>query len=112
MFADENRDGQIEATENLIHREGPPGEGITVSANAPVKDYVSYTSYGYARLLNGALQMGTFVVCKRGQTQFMLCWPTAAAPASFARPSLVLADRFAAVNDLLSAPCCAGAAER
>jgi len=67
MFADENRDGQMEATENLIRREGPPGDGITVAANAPLKDYVSYTSYGYARLLNGALQMGTFVVCKSGQ---------------------------------------------
>jgi type IV fimbrial biogenesis protein FimT len=68
MFADENRDGQIEAsTENFIRREGPPGEGITIAANAPLKDYVSYTSFGYARMLNGALQMGTFVVCKSGQ---------------------------------------------
>ena len=67
MFTDENRDGQIEATENLIRREGPPGDGITVAANGPLKDYVSYTSYGYARLLNGALQMGTFVVCKSDQ---------------------------------------------
>jgi hypothetical protein len=28
---------------------------------------VSYTGFGYARLLSGALQMGTFVVCKPGQ---------------------------------------------
>jgi hypothetical protein len=28
---------------------------------------VSYTSFGFARTLNGALQMGTFVVCKPGQ---------------------------------------------
>ncbi|HVP87624.1 MAG TPA: GspH/FimT family pseudopilin [Casimicrobiaceae bacterium] len=67
MFADENRDGQMEATENFIRHEGPPGDGITVAANGPLKDYVSYTSYGYARMLNGALQMGTFVVCKSGQ---------------------------------------------
>jgi type IV fimbrial biogenesis protein FimT len=67
MFADESRDGQIEATEDLIRREGPPGDGITISANAPLKDYVSYSSFGYARLLNGAPQMGTFVVCKPGQ---------------------------------------------
>ena len=62
MFADQDRDGQMEATEDLIHREGPAGDGITVAANAPLKDYVSYTSFGYARLLNGALQMGTFGV--------------------------------------------------
>jgi hypothetical protein len=28
---------------------------------------VSYTAFGYARLLSGALQMGTFGVCKSGQ---------------------------------------------
>jgi hypothetical protein len=28
---------------------------------------VSYTSLGHARMLSGALQMGTFVVCKPGQ---------------------------------------------
>ena len=67
MFGDETRDGQIEASEDLIRREGPPGDGITIAANAPLKDYVSYTSFGYARTLNGALQMGTFVVCKPGQ---------------------------------------------
>ncbi len=38
-----------------------------MSANRPVDDYVSYTSLGQARMLNGALQMGTFVVCRRGQ---------------------------------------------
>ena len=67
MFADENRDGPMEATENLIRHEGPAGDGITVAANGPLKDYVSYTSFGYARMLNGALQMGTFEVCKSGQ---------------------------------------------
>ena len=67
MFADENRDGQIETAESIIRREGPPGDQITITANHPVEDYVSYTSFGYARMLNGALQMGTFVVCKPGQ---------------------------------------------
>jgi len=37
-----------------------------VSANRPLDDYVSYTSFGFARQLSGALQMGTFVVCKPG----------------------------------------------
>jgi type IV fimbrial biogenesis protein FimT len=67
MFADDNRDGAIEASENVIRRQGPPGDGITVTANRPLDHYVSYTTFGYARLLNGALQMGTFVVCKPGQ---------------------------------------------
>jgi len=67
MFADDNIDGRIENAESLIRRDGPPGNGITVTANKPLDSYVSYTGFGYARLLNGALQMGTFVVCKPGQ---------------------------------------------
>jgi type IV fimbrial biogenesis protein FimT len=67
MFADDNRDGRIEAPETLIRSEGPAGDRITIAANRPVQDYVSYTSFGFARTLNGALQMGTFVICKPGQ---------------------------------------------
>ena len=67
MFADENRDGQVESDESVIRVEGPARDQITVRGNRPVADYVSYTNFGYARTLNGALQMGTFVVCKPGQ---------------------------------------------
>jgi type IV fimbrial biogenesis protein FimT len=67
MFVDANKSGEIEATEDVLHVEGPAGNGITVRANRPLADYVSYTSFGFARQLNGALQMGTFVVCKPGQ---------------------------------------------
>ncbi len=66
MFVDVNRSGEIDAAEDVMHVEGPAGDGITVSANRPLADYVSYTSFGFARQLNGALQMGTFVVCKPG----------------------------------------------
>ena len=47
--------------------EGPATPGITIRGNRPVDDYVSYTSLGTARLLNGGLQMGTFTVCKSGR---------------------------------------------
>ncbi|HEY2863816.1 MAG TPA: GspH/FimT family pseudopilin [Casimicrobiaceae bacterium] len=67
LYIDENGDGEVSAGETIIHAEGPPGNGITVSGNRPVADYVSYTSLGHARMLSGALQMGTFVVCKPGQ---------------------------------------------
>jgi type IV fimbrial biogenesis protein FimT len=66
MFVDANRSGEIDAAEDVLHIEGPPGNGITVRANHPLADYVSYTSFGFARQLNGALQMGTFVLCKPG----------------------------------------------
>ena len=57
----------IDSDEQVLRREGAAPDGITVQANHPVADYVSYTSLGHARLLSGALQMGTFVVCKPGQ---------------------------------------------
>jgi type IV fimbrial biogenesis protein FimT len=67
MYVDENHDGEIDPDEIVLHREGPAPDGITMHGNRPVADYVSYTSLGHARLLNGALQMGTFLVCKPGQ---------------------------------------------
>jgi type IV fimbrial biogenesis protein FimT len=67
LFVDENRSGQVEDDTMVLRREGPAGNGITMHGNRPVEDYVSYTSLGDARLLSGALQMGTFVICKPGQ---------------------------------------------
>lgn len=66
-FVDANRSGEIEGDESVLQVEGPPGNGITVRGNRPVEDYVSYTPFGFARALNRALQMGTFVVCKPRQ---------------------------------------------
>lgn len=67
LFVDENQDGEIGTDETVIASEGPPAKEITVRGNRPVADYVSYTSLGHARMLSGALQMGTFVVCRPGQ---------------------------------------------
>jgi type IV fimbrial biogenesis protein FimT len=50
-----------------IARERAAAEGITIRGNRPVADYVSYTSAGHARRFDGALQMGTFTVCRPGQ---------------------------------------------
>jgi type IV fimbrial biogenesis protein FimT len=49
-----------------IARERAAPAGVTIRGNRPVADYVSYTSLGYARRIDGALQMGTFVVCRPG----------------------------------------------
>jgi type IV fimbrial biogenesis protein FimT len=67
MYADFDRDGVVDVDEPAIRAEGPAPPGITISANAPLDRYVSYTSLGHARMLNGALQMGTFTVCRKGQ---------------------------------------------
>jgi type IV fimbrial biogenesis protein FimT len=67
VFVDVNGDGQVDDDEPLLAIEGPAPPGITVQANRPLDGYVSYTSIGHARMLNGALQMGTFTVCRSGQ---------------------------------------------
>ena len=67
-FVDENGNGKREAGEPIVHVETPAGARISVTGNKPVATYVSYTPYGHTRLASGALQMGTFTVCKPGQT--------------------------------------------
>ena len=67
VFVDINRDGQVSNDETVLGIEGRAPPGITVEANKPLDNYVSYTSLGHARMLNGALQMGTFTVCRSGQ---------------------------------------------
>ncbi len=66
MHGDYGRTGDVDGPDTVIRHEPPP-QGIRVTANRPLRDYVSYTAYGHARLLSGALQMGTFTVCKPGR---------------------------------------------
>jgi type IV fimbrial biogenesis protein FimT len=67
MYTEDDGDGSVDAGEVRRRSLGPAQHGVTIRANRPVEDYVSYTSLGHARMLNGALQMGTFTVCKPGQ---------------------------------------------
>jgi type IV fimbrial biogenesis protein FimT len=68
LFADVDRDGQVDGDDVPLRTEDLAAPDITIRANRPLDDYVSYTGLGHARLLNGALQMGTFVVCRPGQS--------------------------------------------
>lgn len=67
VFVDANRDGRVDPGEAVLGMHGPAPPGVSVSANRPLAAYVSYTSLGTARMLNGALQMGTFTLCRRDQ---------------------------------------------
>ncbi len=68
VFVDADHDGQVDGGAEPILRiaEAAP-RGISVSGNHPVANYVSFTPLGTARLLNGALQMGTITVCRSGR---------------------------------------------
>ena len=64
---DGDADGQIKVGDSPIRGREPVAPGVTITANRPLADYVSYTAYGHARMLSGALQIGTFTVCGKGQ---------------------------------------------
>jgi type IV fimbrial biogenesis protein FimT len=66
LFADANHDGERDDDEPIIRVEGRAHAGITVRGNRPVAAYVSYTEHGQTRMASGALQMGTFTVCRSG----------------------------------------------
>jgi type IV fimbrial biogenesis protein FimT len=72
MFADGDDDAELAPGERALRIESPLEHGITIAGNRPIAEYVSYTPYGHARLLNGALQMGTFTVCRKGLTALQL----------------------------------------
>lgn len=67
VFVDEDRDGAREPDEAALHVESRSSPEVTILGNQPLADYVSYTSLGHPRLVNGGLQMGTFVACSPGR---------------------------------------------
>ena len=58
--------GEADASARAVAHESAAPPGVTIRGNRPVADYVSYTGLGYARRIDGALQMGTFIVCRPG----------------------------------------------
>ena len=70
LFLDENRNATREADEPIVRIEPAAERGITARANQPLANYVSFTALGHARLVSGALQMGTFVVCRPGSRAY------------------------------------------
>ena len=65
-FDDVDDDALRDPGEGLVRVASAPGHQVSVRGNRPVADYVSYTALGTARLRSGALQMGTFTVCRPG----------------------------------------------
>lgn len=66
IYQDPGRTGQPDPDEALIRIESAAPSGITIRGNRPVANLVSYTTWGHARTLTGALQIGTFTVCRSG----------------------------------------------
>ena len=67
-FDDADGDASLDPGESRVRVAVAAGHQVTVRGNRPVAAYVSYTSLGMARLRTGALQLGTFTVCRPGLT--------------------------------------------
>ena len=66
-FVNDGNAAQPASDATILGREPAAATGITIAGNRPVGDYISFTSLGHARRHDGALQMGTFTICRRGQ---------------------------------------------
>lgn len=64
VFVDINGNARREAGELIVSVGGPQSEGIRITGNTPVRDYVSYTPTGMTRLIGGGMQLGTITLCE------------------------------------------------
>ena len=69
LHVDAAADGRPGPDEPPIAWDPPVARPISVDGNGPVDDYVSFTPLGEARRVSGALQMGTFTVCRAGHDE-------------------------------------------
>ena len=64
IFIDVNNDQELTDPDTQLLREtaGLP-HSIRLYGNSPVQDYLSYDGSGFSRNQNGAIQMGSFILC-------------------------------------------------
>ena len=63
VFEDVNANAVADFGETVVLVRQSAAASVHITGNAPVRDYVSYTPIGAARMKSGALQMGTITLC-------------------------------------------------
>lgn len=63
VFHDVNNNAALDVGEQVIEQQGAVAQGLTLTGNAPVANYVSFSASGSAKLISGAFQAGTFTLC-------------------------------------------------
>jgi type IV fimbrial biogenesis protein FimT len=63
LFHDVNKNARLDAGEQVIQLQGAGSQGLSLTGNTNVANYVSYSSSGSAKLISGAFQAGTFSLC-------------------------------------------------
>ena len=64
VFADVDGNAEIDAGDSILGQDGASPAGMTAIGNRPVEQYLRFNYLGQARMVSGALQMGTIEVCK------------------------------------------------
>jgi type IV fimbrial biogenesis protein FimT len=67
VFNDPNSNAAVDPpNEQVIRAYGPLSEGLTLTGNGNVVNYVSFVPAGVSQLINGGFQNGTLTLCKAG----------------------------------------------
>ena len=63
MFHDVNNNGLRDVGEQVIQSQAAVSQGLSLTGNTNVANYVSYSASGSSKLISGAFQAGTFSLC-------------------------------------------------
>ncbi|MDB5945665.1 MAG: methylation [Ramlibacter sp.] len=63
VFHDANQDGERDSDETIIERMQPLANGLKITGNLRVGNYVSFLANGLSRLNGGGFQAGTVTLC-------------------------------------------------
>jgi len=69
VFVDANRNGQHEADEALLQRQGALPGGVSLVGNSTVRRALAYAEEGRGVSVSGAFLAGTLTLCHEGQSQ-------------------------------------------
>ena len=68
VFHDHNSNGVRASDEDIIERHQPLAFGFSLTGNANVDDYISFSPSGATMLTSGAFQSGTLTLCRSAPT--------------------------------------------
>jgi len=63
MFHDVNNNALLDVGEQVIQSQAAVSQGLSLTGNTNVANYVSYSASGSSKLISGAFQAGTFSLC-------------------------------------------------
>lgn len=65
VFRDRNNNGAVDPGEQIVHHAQALPSGFRLTGNQTLASYISFAPSGRTRLVSGAFQAGTLVLCKQ-----------------------------------------------